>query len=263
VLVMIRGFFDESEQGNVFLIAGWVADFKTWECFTEDWRTALDADPRIEYFKHHEAKSDPPSGQFAGWTPEQVDTKISKLVNVICRHEMYGVTSGLNVATHNAAFSGSVASRKQLRSVLKVIHHYHSCVFSTNATVLQIQIDRGNPNRVDFVFDEMTGLLGECIVLYNELKERFPEDKKAIAGSMTEANDKEVEALQAADLLAGQLTTSLRLGHPEEHYRRMWETHDIFTSPAYFPSFDKIPDLIGLFNVAWSTLRAVSSFGGQ
>jgi hypothetical protein len=123
VLVMIRGFFDDSAQGDVFLIAGWVTDYETWERFTADWRAALDSDPAIQYFKHHEAKGDPPTGQFEGWSVEQVDAKISKLVDVICRHEMYGVCSGLNVRTHNAAFATSIASAKQIRSVLKLIHY--------------------------------------------------------------------------------------------------------------------------------------------
>jgi hypothetical protein len=251
---MIRGYFDESAQGNVFLIAGWVAGFETWARFTEDWRTALDSEPAIRYFKHHEAKSDPPSGEFAGWSIEAIEAKLTKLVDVICRHQMYGVCSGLNVATHNAAFTSSIASFKQLRSVLKLVHHYHACVFSTHATVIQIQVDRGEHKRVDLVFDEMSGMMAECITFYREAKENFPPQKKAIAGSMTEANDKEVEALQAADLLAGQIAATLRLP-PENHYRRMADTHKIWFSRAYTPKFDEIPELVSRFDTAWFMLQ--------
>lgn len=254
---MIRGFFDESEQGDVFLIAGWVADYDIWTTFTEEWRAVLDGEPSIQYFKHHEAKSDPPSGQFLGWSPQQIDEKISRLVDVVCRHEMYGVTSGLNTATFNAAFYDSVVPRRTLRSVLKLTHHYHSCVFSTQAMVLQIQIDerRQTEKKVDVIFDEMSGLMAECIAFYDEFKQQLSPDKKAIAGTMTEASDKEVEALQAADLLAGQLTTNLRLGTPEEHAKRLFATHQIFQAKAYMPNFDQIPDLVRTFNVAWSSMK--------
>jgi hypothetical protein len=256
---MIRAFIDESEQGNVFLMAGWVTDYETWQRFNEDWRRALDAEPTIRYFKHHEAKGDPPSGEFKGWSPEQIEDKIAKLVDVVCRHEMYGVVSGLNVATHDAAYSGAAASRKQLRSVLGVTHHYQMCVFSISADILQIQLDekKDTQTRVDFIFDEMDGLFGACASRFEEFKEdeRFPPEKKAIAGTMTQANDKDVEALQAADLLAGQLTTCLRLGRSEDHYRRMQQAHSIYNSKAYAPSFEKIPQFISLFNVAWSSLR--------
>ena len=101
----------------------------------------------------------------------------------------------------------------------------------------------------------MDGLMAECIVLYDDFKQQFPPDKKAIAGTMTEADDKEVEALQAADLLAGQLTTGVRLGYHEEHYRRLRDAHDIFVSPAYMPQFDRIPDLMKAFNVAWAAMK--------
>jgi hypothetical protein len=255
---MFRGFFDDSERGDIFLIAGWVTDYDTWDRFTKDWREALDADPVIKYFKHHEAKSDPPAGQFQGWSLEQVDSKISRLVDVICRHEMYGVTAGLNTATFNAAFERAVVSKKTLKSIFKTTHYYHSCVFATHALVLQIQRDRGHIDRkVDVIFDEMSGMMAECITFYDTHKSQFPLDMQAIAGTMTEADDKEVEALQAADLLAGQTTLPLRTGNPqpEEHYKRMVSCHEVFHTPAYLPSFGQIPGFINLFNVAWATMK--------
>ena len=53
--MLVRGFYDDSEQDGLLIMAGWVADYTVWESFTEDWRTALDTDPRIPYFKHHDA----------------------------------------------------------------------------------------------------------------------------------------------------------------------------------------------------------------
>jgi hypothetical protein len=253
---MIRAFFDESGQGDIFLMAGWVTDDQTWERFSKDWTAALQHDPPIRYFKHHEAKGDPPSGEFVGWSKKQIEDKITTLVDVICRHEMYGVTSGLKVSTHKAAFAKAVMPRKQLRSVLKGTHHYQSCVFSAHAMVIQMQTEGGHMDKiVDCVFDEMSGLLGECISIYKKLKPLYPKEKRAIAGSMTQANDKKVAALQAADLLAGQLTTNLRLGHPEKHYQRLAKAHKIYHSPAYFPRFDKLPELVAYLNAVWSTLQ--------
>jgi hypothetical protein len=253
---MIRGFFDDSEQGEIFLIAGWVTNYETWERFTEEWRSVLDQEPAIKYFKHHEAKGEPPTGQFAGWPATQVETKITQLVDVICRHEMYGVVSGLNTATHAKAFSSPILSRKTLRSILKFSHHFQSCVFSVSAMVLDLQIQRGvTEKKVDVVFDEMDGLMAECIVAYDGFKHKLAPEQIAIAGSMTEADDKEVEALQAADLLAGQFTTRLRIGHPEEHWRRLHAAHELFFSPAYLPNFEHIPTLVSAVNVAWSGLQ--------
>jgi len=264
VLCMIRGFLDESAQGDVFVLAGWVTDHNTWKSFSEDWQTALDESPAIQYFSHHEAKGEPPSGEFKDWPIEQVQAKMDRLADVICRHEMYGVVSGLNLEVFRAAFSESIVPWKVLRTVMKHIHEYHSVVFSTHALILQIQLDRGNrTDKVDLILDEQVGLTGECIDLYKQFKERpeFPPEKKAIAGLMTEANDKDVAALQAADFLAGQVTTAYRLGAPESYYQRIGEAHHIYQSQAYFPSFDKIPDLIRLFNMWWSIRRIDKASG--
>jgi hypothetical protein len=250
---MICCYFDESESGPVFLIAGWVSDYETWSQFTTDWNSVLSADPPVQYFKHHEAKTNPPSGQFEGWSAEQVDAKISRLVDVICRHEMYGAATGLRPEIHDAMFSSSIIPKKQLRSIVKMSHYYQACVFSVHAVVLQVQIDCGQiDKRVDCVFDEMTGLLSECIDKYREYKEKLPPEKKAIAGDISAADDKKVAALQAADLLAGQLTTNLRLGRPEEPLRRMISARRICNSTAYLPGLEQIPDLISALNVVWA-----------
>jgi hypothetical protein len=253
----IRGFFDESEHGNVRLVAGWVTDCGTWERLSEDWHVALDAAPSIRYFKHHEAKANPPSGQFNGWSSAAVEAKITALVDVICRHEMYGVTSGLKKSTHNAAFAGATMPRKTLRTLLKGSHYYNACVFSVQGMVAQVQIESGHADKaVDVIFDEMDGLLKECIAFFEEqLRPLLPENLRAICGSIIEANDKQVEALQAADLLAGQLTTKLRLGRPEEHYRRMARAHPIYQRPAYNRDFNRIPELVRTVNQNWSALQ--------
>lgn len=249
---MIRAFFDESEFRDVFLVAGWVADCETWSRFTEDWQSVLDAEPRIDYFKHHEAKGF--TGQFSGWSESDAEAKIAALVDVVCRHEMYGVVSGLSTDVHKAAFAGSTVPWKVLRSVLKTIHPYQWCVFSAHSTVLQVQIDKGQSKRVDCVFDEMDGLMAQCIEKYDELKSRLPEEKRAIAGTLTEADDKRVAALQAADLLAGQRTRSIKLQMHEPHYVRMWTAHYIAESLAYLPNLEQIPDLLKLVDL-WFSMR--------
>jgi hypothetical protein len=252
--MMIRAFIDDSEGADIFVLAGWVTDYKTWDSFTDDWRATLDESPKINYFKHHEAKGEPPTGQFEGWSADDVSAKMQRLTEVICRHDMYGVICGINMDDYRAAFAGSVLPFKQLRTFMKNIHHFSNCVHATASWVLKIQLHRGKTeDRVDLVFDEMEGLMADCIAFYDSAKNLFPEDMKNIAGILTEGNDKEVEALQAADFLAGQCTTARRLGNYETYYRQMEKAHEIYQLPAYMPSFDQIPELIRLFNMAWST----------
>jgi hypothetical protein len=256
ILFMIRGFFDESASGDIFLVAGWVSKFENWRAFTEDWQTVLDTTPAVDYFKHHEAKSKPPSGQFAGWSPEKIEAKIAALVEVICKHEMYGVECGLRVATHNAAFSAKHVSRKQIRSMLKGSHYYQSCVFRAESLVLEIQFEKGQKGEiVDCIFDEMSGLLPECITLHQRFKKCLPGELRNICGILSEGIDTEIAALQAADLLAGQIARKLRTGAAEEHLRRMFAAHEIYHGKAYSNNFQNIPDLVCALDAIWGTLH--------
>lgn len=253
---MIRAFVDDSSDGSISLLGGWVANNSEWERFSHNWAEVLREAPKIDYFRHHEAKTDPPTGQFTNWTKELIDSKITKLVEVICDHEMYGVVVGLKLDTHWKAFEGSVLSRKQLQSVLKLVYPYHFCFFAFTACVLQIEREHGNSDqRVDFVFDEQGQLLKTCVKVYRQFKADFPAELKAIAGTVSEANDKHIAALQAADLLVGQMVTQFRLAQPETFFQKMVTCHKVFSSTAYVPSFETIPNIISGLNVAWSTKR--------
>jgi hypothetical protein len=149
-----------------------------------------------------------------------------------------------------------VLSKKQLQSVLRITHPYQWCFFSATAAVLLTQLERGaSQDTVDFVFDEQEGLFKKCAEFYREFKEQMPDEKKAIAGTVGEASDRDIPALQAADLLVGQVTTNLRTGKPEEPWRRMAAALKIMSTTAYPPGFERLPDLVSQLNVIWSTKR--------
>jgi Carboxypeptidase regulatory-like domain len=96
-------------------------------------------------------------------------------------------------------------------------------------------------------------LFKKCAEFYREFKEQMPPDKKTIAGTVAEASDRDIPALQAADLLVGQMATNLRTGKPELPWRRMATTLKIMSTTAYPPGFESLPDLISHLNVIWST----------
>jgi hypothetical protein len=257
---MIRAFFDESSDGATFLLGGWVADDEHWESFAKDWEKGLRTEPTIEYFSHHEAKA--AKGQFSGWLVQQIESKTQSLVDIICQHEMYGIVTGLNLSRHASVFKGSLLAPKQLRTIMKLTHPYQWCFFSGTAAVLQAQLERGTTqDKVDFIFDEQSGLFDECAAFYTEFRQQMPSDKLAIAGAVTQSDDKTVGPLQAADLLVGQMTTNLRFGKPEAHWRRMATCHQIMAVKAYPPAFETIPDLVSAVNIAWSTKRLGSITG--
>src|ERR1041384_612464 len=121
---MYQAFFDESEADPVYLVAGWVATAEEWGKFDTAWNAALAAAPSIRYFRHHDAKMQ--KGEFEGWPNADAQAKLDVLVKVICDHEMYGVTTGLNTKTWKQAFQSNL-SPKRLKGLLKFTHHYESC----------------------------------------------------------------------------------------------------------------------------------------
>jgi hypothetical protein len=252
---VIQAFIDDSSNGDVFLLGRWVADCSTWEKFSREWAEALKRAPSITYFRHHEAKANPPSGEFKGWSRDLIDEKMESLVEVICRNSMYGAITGLRLKTHKREFAGSILTPKQLRSVLKLTDPYHHCFFSITSRIFQAEQERGSRDRrVDFVFDRQEGQFEVCQKIYRELKVALPPRIKEIAGSVTEGNSKVIAGLQAADLLIGQMMRQFRLP-VEDFFKRLVTCHKVGSTRAYLPDFEQIPDLVSRLNLTWSTKR--------
>ncbi|HEX7154098.1 MAG TPA: DUF3800 domain-containing protein [Thermoanaerobaculia bacterium] len=254
---MYQAFFDESQADAVYLIAGWVAAADEWTKFDAAWNTVLTAKPTIRYFRHHDAKTR--KGEFSGWTAEEVDAKLTALVEVICHYDMYGVATGVNTQTWNRAFRSKVLSPKRLRGLLKITHYYESCFHSAIGMVMQRQMELGYVSDViDLIFDQQDGLLNESMKHYSEFKKAFPSQLQKIAGKTHIGNDRECPALQAADLLAGQLTTMLRSG-PAPTYQKLVGCHEVLQTTAYPPGFHTFPALVNAVSWAWNERRNVNA----
>jgi hypothetical protein len=197
-------------------------------------------------------------GEFEGWSNEDTQTKLDALVKVICDHEMYGVTTGLNTTTWKQAFHSEL-SRKRLKGILKFTHHYQSCFHSAVAMVMQRQLELGHTSDVvDLVFDQQDGLLKDSIKHYSSFKSSFPPAVQKIAGEISVGNDKNTPALQAADLLAGQLTTMLKSG-PGPTYQTIVKCHQVIHAKAYPPQFQTFPAIVKAVSWAWTEKRKLDA----
>jgi hypothetical protein len=254
---MFQAFFDESEVDAVYLVAGWVATAEEWAKFDAAWNAVLSADPSIGYFRHHDTKM--LKGEFEGWSNEDAQAKLAALVKVICDHEMYGVTTGLNTTTWKQAFQSDTLSPRRLKGLLKFTHHYQSCFHSAVAMVMQRQLELNHTSDiVDLVFDQQDGLLKDSIKHYSQFKSLFPVAVQKIAGEISVGNDKDTPALQAADLLAGQLTTMLRSG-PGPTYQALVQCHQVIHAKAYPPKFQTFPAVVNAISWAWSEKRKLDA----
>jgi hypothetical protein len=109
---------------------------------------------------------------------------------------------------------------------------------------------------VDFIFDEHVGLLDKCIRWYRKFKKDFAPKLQAIAGTIDGANDKEIAALQAADLLAGQVGSDLRTGIVEPPLELLIARREIWRLPTYPIDLSVLSDLVRLANI-WSSTKAL------
>jgi hypothetical protein len=246
---LIRAFCDESSNG-VFLMAAWVAAAETWESFADAWLEVLRQSPSIQYFKHYEAKNH--CGQFEAWKDSDVDAKLLALSNVILKHKpIYGVTTGLITRKLKEDTSRSIVPRKKLRNLKAITEPYEFCFTNLICRVLQLQLEHNITERVDFIFDDHT-LFGRCAGLYRDLGEKcLPIEQRSIAGTVSPACDKEVPALQAADLLAGQMTTSLRFGTHDVPLKMLSEAIRIYIAPCPLPRHMGVIELFESLNVLW------------
>jgi hypothetical protein len=252
---LIRAFCDESSNG-AFVMAAWVASAETWGPFADAWDSELGNTPSIKYFKHYEAKQH--EKQFEGWDENAIDNKIMALAKVICKHKpLYGISTGLIVKKLREEIGKSKLPKKKLRKVGIITEPYEYCFINTACRVLQIQLERGISDRVDFIFDEHA-LFEKCASLYREMKEGgLPAQQKAIAGTVSPAVDTEVPALQAGDLLAGQMTTELRWGRRDDPLEMLRSNIDIYIAPTPLPRHIRGNEIIEDMNVLWSASQKI------
>jgi hypothetical protein len=125
------------------------------------------------------------------------------------------------------------------------------------AMVLQYQVNLGETEKVDFIFDEGDSAFDESAAMFREFRDKrpFPPALKAIAGTVTTGNDKVLMPLQAADLLAGQSTVKpKRKQEMEEPYKLLQKEKKIFFSPIRWgedPALTDFPEIIQLLNAVW------------
>jgi len=255
---MLRAFIDETGNNPkepVFCFAGWVSTVSEWDRFSDSWHNELDRKPSIDYFKHHEAKSQ--TGQFEGWSRSDCENKLLALAKVIVERDVYGVATGVKNEVVAGLLKKAVPSLKTVRNILHASRPFDWCFHSVISMILQLQVNQGVKDKVDFIFDEGESAFEDCAKIYREFLEKwpFPPAMKAIAGMVSTGNDKLIMPLQAADLLAGSSTAILRGQNTDRGYRLLAKKKKIEFCPIRWadPEITGYADLIQLLNLVWST----------
>lgn len=198
-LMMLTVFVDDStsdDADKLLVLAGYVHNADAWESFSDDWQNALDADPRIEYFKMREAES--LRGQFLGWDPIAKNAKVHALADVIVKHKPWSIESYISKAQYERTVGLVVP--------WDIRHPYLDLFYALVIKVAQWHHSMGLRVPVDFVFDEQGQMGTDTAMWYQQIRsQQPPEIQELLASTPVFRDDKKVLPLQASDLLAWHL----------------------------------------------------------
>jgi hypothetical protein len=198
LMFMLQAYIDDSGnigQGKTSVMSGYVASTETWTDFSDRWHAAILESPQISYFKASEAWR--LEGEFAGWTDEQRDQKIERLIDVInATAAIYGAVSVL----HNDAF-------KRLKAKLEPEDKdpfFHLFLDVMQMCMMGYQEFKGS-GPLSLIFDSNDKSPDMMERMFREMLRTAPEALKRLGIVVSPPvfqDDKLVMPLQAADLVA-------------------------------------------------------------
>jgi Protein of unknown function (DUF3800) len=199
---------DSVDQPNrTFLVlAGFMSSASNWAAFSDDWQTALDLAPKLDYFKMSEANS--LTSQFSkerGWTESKRDDRLITLTRIIKKYVLMRIHASIKIADFEENIATIPVPQRKMVSDNPYIY-----LFTKLITAVAIRSTAFGINEpCDFIFDEQQTICDEIWHGWSDVKQmmeaRNRPDMPLYVGNRPKfENDKEFKPLQAADLFANQ-----------------------------------------------------------
>jgi hypothetical protein len=206
---------DSATQPNpkYFVLAGFVASAARWAEFSDEWQSALDLDPKLDYFKMYEANL--LVGQFSrdrGWTESLRDDRVITLVRIIKSHALLRLHASIRFADFEKIIASIPVPERKMVSDHPYIYLFTKliCAMAVRSSLFGIN------EPCDFIFDEQEGISDEIFRQWPDFKQTAlrvsKSDLSSFIGEMPIfRDDKYFRPLQAADLFANQYRNHLEL----------------------------------------------------
>jgi len=204
---MLKGFFDASGTLNQvanYVLAGYVSEVEKWEHLSDAWKAALDGPPKLEYFKIRESVLR--INQFDGWSDRCAQARARKFRRLVTRYVLGGTAIVLPTDLYIRHVRGKVP--KEMDDPYYIC--FLACIELTAKLMAFLLVDEP----IDFVFD--TENLDTRARALLELFKRWPWPQSKLVGELDFRDDKNVLALQTADMIAWLLRTEL--DNPEAYF---------------------------------------------
>jgi hypothetical protein len=196
---MLKGYVDDSgsePSSPVFVLAGYVLPAETWAAFSDEWDKELPRGKPIRYLHMKETGKDFDDGQFDGWTIDEIEEKLLPLAEVIHAHQPIALAAHARWSEYEKFKAQSSLANFIQNPYKALFHEITRIMYGWGKT-------RGNPQSVDFIFDEQGDVGDEAVSWYRDMKSAFPPDARPFFGSTPEfKDDLLVLPLQAADMFA-------------------------------------------------------------
>ena len=193
----IQAYIDDSGSGGDsawFVLAGYTSSKDAWDRFGPAWSEALREPPSIDVFKSSQAES--LKGAFAGFTRDQADAKIAKLITVIRVH----AERALHIRVKQKHYNRIIRANG-----LPAIWDdpYYFLFMGLLSMAVSMEKHLGDNEAVEFIFDSNQRLERPSNRLRRQMDD-VPLFTNRIADVRFQ-NDRDTPGLQSADLLAWQL----------------------------------------------------------
>jgi hypothetical protein len=256
--MLYGGYYDESEDGTSFSVAGFTAPGKTWLHLGWEWESLLEA-WNLKYFKASECESG--LGEFAQYRDDPKNLKSdlkphernklrdakTQFVDVICKHtdELHGVGAVTSIEDFNRITSENVTAR-----LLYMENPYYVCLQGAliTATVPMAKANASRPKHDQLyfapVFDSHEQYSEIARIAYRKFRAKNPISSTVLLPVRYE-DDKTTPALQVADMLAYEVRKELtkQIKSPERDTRT--------------PLLRLIPAIDHIFRLNYTSLKTI------
>jgi len=206
---------DSATQPNpkFFVLAGFVSSAARWAEFSDEWQSALDLEPKFDYFKMYEANL--LVEQFSrdrGWTDALRDDRVIALTRIIKKHALLRLHASIRFADFEKLIASIPVPQRKSVSDHPYIYLFTKliCAMAVRSTIFDIN------EPCDFIFDEQEGISDEIFRQWSDFKQTVLRVSRSdlprfIGERPIFRDDKCFKPLQAADLFANQYRNYLEL----------------------------------------------------
>lgn len=250
-VAIFRAFFDETgldpSIDSDLVVGGFLGHVAEWMSVSDAWQVCLDTNPKIEYFSSHEARSQ--DGQFGRWSKHKTAKKVEALASVISKFRLQGFCA--TVSHSNFVGRDRKASRKVMGTRI-----YDWGFLTVTSAVMQHLRRWELQEKVDFVFDQRTEL-SACIEMFNHMKNLEWLGLMNWAGVCSPGDDRQIVALQMADLIASEFSSLTKTGKPSNAWRIIAGSRPVIHIPCDLPPF--VPETLDIQKLAKEVQTASAS----